>query len=214
MWNRKRKVYKYYISKMVWVGTEKNLDFRAGPDILDIYERRDSECTKELYERYSHEKVNNTRACYYKPEDTYTYCKYVGDEEVTPQESYDMVKHFVTYPIDKVKSSFKADIKWGIQAIDILVEEKNREIWRLENQADKYTEQYINQKSTLFLNQIKVLQENKLKLQNIYDNICNRKNVKLENKRKEEELISNTLNDMEINCTCGSRLRESPKNAR
>ena len=206
MWNRKRKVYKYYISQMVFVGREKNLDFRAGPDMLDIYERRDSECSKEVYEKYPHEKVSCTKACYYRKEDTYTYCKYEGEEIVSPEESYNMVKNLLSLPIEKVKVSSKNDIKWALKALEILVEEKNREIWRVENQTDKYTDQYIKKHSSILIDEMKKMNMDRIKLLEIYDNFISRKAVRMEAKKQQEETIKNALKDKDTICVCGATI--------
>lgn len=206
MWNRKRKVIKYYISNMVFIGTEKNDDYRAGPAILDIYERRDSECSKEIYEKYPHEKVSCTRACYYRKEDVYTYMKDEGYEIVSPEESYKMVKPLLRLPIEKIKNSSKKDIEWAIIALDIFITNKKRAIVDIEFQDEKYTQKYIKSIVDEINVELKVFKEDKEKLQNILDELSNRKNLKLEKKHQEKELVENILSGVEKTCECGAKI--------
>lgn len=209
MWDRKRKVIKYYISNMVFIGTEKNDDYRAGPAILDIYERRDSECSKEVYEMYPHEKVSCTRACYYRKEDVYTYMKDEGYEIVSPEESYKMVKPLLRLSIEKIKNSSKKDIEWAIKALDIFIKDKKCAIVNIESQDDKYTQKYIKSIVDEINVELKVFKEDKEKLQNILDELSNRKNLKLEKKRQEKELVEKTLSGIEITCECGAKMMYS-----
>lgn len=206
MWNRKRKVYKYYISKMVWTGREKNLDFRAGPDILDVYERKDSECSKEVYEQYPHEKVSCTRACYFRKEDTYTYCKYEGEEIISPKESYDMVQKLLLLPIEKVKTTSKSNIEWAIKALDILIEEKNENIHYWKNQVGIYTKEYIDLNVEKFFQEIEEMKSDKDCLIKILEYLCFRKTMKLEKKQEKEQKIFKTLKNEIVYCSCGAKL--------
>ena len=193
MWDRKKKVYKYFISKMVCVGSEKNRDPRCGPDMIDIYERCHRECSKEIYEQYSHDSTK----------ETYTYKKYVGEEYISPETSYDKVKYLLKKPIEEIKVEVKSDILWAIKAIDVLVDKKKDEKWCLERETKKYTKEYIATQSKMYQIEIDTLKDNKVKLQNIYNILSNRKNVRLEKKRREEENFINTLNGVETTCECG-----------
>ena len=201
MWSRKRKVYEYYISRRIWCGQEKNLDFRAGPDMIDVYKRVEEKCSKEKYEKYPHEMKNS--------DSIYTYRVDMGYEPVSPKESYEMVKPLLNMPINKISTSYKGDIKWAIQAIDILIERKEREIFDLEMQDDIYTLNYIKTTASAMSEEIDKMKEDKKQLEKILDNLSNRKANREEEKRKEEEIISNTLVGVLINCDCGATIHHS-----
>ena len=209
MWDRKRKVIKYYLSNMVFIGTEKNDDYRAGPAILDIYERRDSECSKEVYEMYPHEKVSCTKACYYRKEDVYSYMKDEGYEIVSPEESYKMVKPLLKLSIDKIKDSSKKDIEWAIKALDMFIYDKKCAIVNIESQDEMYTQKYIKSIVDEINVELKMFKDDKEKLQSILDELSNRKNQKLEKKRQEKEHFENTLNGVEATCECGAKMMYS-----
>ena len=206
MWNKKRKLFKYYISKLEYINTEKNTDYRCGPAELDNYERRERECTKEVYDMFDHEKKTKNHSYYPDKSETYTYAVCIGEEIVSPKETYENIEHLLTLPVERVKGDAKNDIQWGIRAIDVLVDELEQDIYFMRTQTDKYTQNYIATTISGYEREIRKYNQDKETLQMFLTSIEDRKKQRKDRKKAQEELFSSTMMNHELICSCGAKL--------